>query len=344
MMTAILLPIAALLLSWRCTGMFRRYALSRDLIDRPNLRSSHSVPTPRGGGMAIVLTFTAALPLLVYAGALERRQAIAAGVAGAIAALVGFLDDHRPIPPSWRFAGHIVSAAVLVWGTLTLPAMTVFGLTLNPGPLSAGLTIVYIVWLINLTNFMDGIAGLAAVEVVAVCAWGACLYTVVRPGTPEPLAPLVLAAAALGFLYWNWPPARVFLGDGGSGFLGLMIGAMALQAGARAESLFWSWTILFGVFIVDASVTLVRRALQGARLHEAHRSHAYQHAAQRFASHRVVTMSAAAITLLWLGPLALLVCRGVVGGAAGLVIAYAPLTVLAIRLHAGRRGEVSPAV
>lgn len=289
--------------------------------------------------MAIALTFTAALPFLVYFGALGARQAAGIGIAGVIAAFVGFLDDHRPIRPRWRLVGHFAAAGALAWVGLTLPVMTIFGTTLALGPLAIVLTLLFVAWLINLTNFMDGIDGLAAIEVAAACAWGAWLDALAGTATPVWIAPLVLGAAAVGFLWWNWPPARIFLGDGGSGFLGLMLGAMALQAGLVNERLFWGWSILLGVFIVDATVTLLRRALRGARLHEAHRSHAYQHATRMLASHRAVTLSAAAITLGWLGPLAMLVTRGAIDGAAGLIVAYLPLTALAILLNAGHPGE-----
>jgi Fuc2NAc and GlcNAc transferase len=198
------------------------------------------------------------------------------------------------------------------------------------------LAALYLVWLINLTNFMDGIDGIAATETITVCAGAVCIYAM-TPGAEDLwLAPSVLAAACLGFLAWNWPPAKIFMGDAGSGFLGLMLGGLSLQAAWTVPTLLWCWVILLGVFVVDATTTLMQRFVRGARLHDAHRTHAYQHAAQRWQAHAPVTWVVTAINVLWLLPCAVLVARGVIGGPAGVFLAYVPLVVLATRLGAGR--------
>jgi Fuc2NAc and GlcNAc transferase len=149
------------------------------------------------------------------------------------------------------------------------------------------------------------------------------------------VAPLVLAAATLGFLVWNWPPAKIFMGDAGSGFLGLTLGGLSLQAAWAAPTLLWSWVILLGIFVVDATLTLVRRGIRGEPVYHAHRSHAYQHAAQRWDSHTPVTVAVAAINVFWLLPCAVLVARGSLDGAIGIVVAYAPLIAAAMWLRAG---------
>ena len=160
------------------------------------------------------------------------------------------------------------------------------------------------------------------------------LYLLFEPSAPSIVLTLVLAAAASGFLIWNWPPAKVFMGDVGSGFLGLMLAGLSLQAGRADARLFWSWVILLGVFVVDATLTLLRRLIRGDKVFEAHRLHAYQHAALRW-GHRSVTLSIAAMNLLWLMPIGLLVARGSLDGVVGVLIAYAPLVALAARLRAG---------
>jgi Fuc2NAc and GlcNAc transferase len=149
-------------------------------------------------------------------------------------------------------------------------------------------------------------------------------------------APLALTGATLGFLILNWPPAKIFIGDVGSGFIGIMIGALSIQAAHTASQLGWSWVILMGVFIVDATVTLIRRALGHERLFLAHRSHAYQHVAIRIGRHAPVSLGVGAINLFWLFPIALLVAHQTIDGFSGVLIAFAPLVIAAVTLEAGR--------
>jgi Fuc2NAc and GlcNAc transferase len=134
---------------------------------------------------------------------------------------------------------------------------------------------------------------------------------------------------------WNWPPAKVFLGDAGSGFLGLTLGALWIHSSRATPELLWSWAILLGVFVVDATVTLLRRVYRGAKSYEAHRDHAYQHAALQHGAHVWVTIAIGALNLFWLLPLAWLVAEARLDGLVGLLIAYTPLVWLGIRYEAG---------
>jgi Fuc2NAc and GlcNAc transferase len=140
-----------------------------------------------------------------------------------------------------------------------------------------------------------------------------------------------------GFLCWNFPPARIFMGDAGSGFIGIVIGVMSLRAGIDLAPLYWAWFVLLGCFIVDATVTLVRRLRRGERFDEAHRSHAYQYAARKHGGHRPVSLAYLLITLVWLLPIASAVAAGWLDGVAAVAIAYAPLVWLAFRYKAGAR-------
>lgn len=332
MMIGLLLLI--LLLSWFLTGRMRRYALARSLLDIPNGRSSHSLPTPRGGGVALVLAFLLALPWLAYRGGLDDAVMWAMLGSGSGVAVLGLLDDHGHIPARWRLLGHFAAAGWALYWLGGMPPVEVMGASLDLGWLGHGLAVLGLVWLLNLYNFMDGIDGIASVEALAVCLGGALLYAV--SGHGELLwVPLALACAVLGFLYWNVPPARIFMGDAGSGFLGMLLGVMLLQAAWVSADLFWAWLILLGVFVVDATLTLVRRLLGGAQVYEAHRSHAYQHAARRYGGHLPVTLGAALLNLCWLLPIALWVVLGGLDGLAGLLLAYIPLLGLAWKLRAG---------
>lgn len=328
------LMLLIVLLSWFLTGRMRRYALARSLLDIPNERSSHSLPTPRGGGVALVLAFLLALPWLAYCGGLDGAVMWAMLGSGSGVAVLGLLDDHGHIAARWRLLGHFVAASWALYWLGGMPPLVVMGASLELGWLGHGLAALSLVWLLNLYNFMDGIDGIASVEALAVCLGGALLYAV--SGHAELLwIPMALACAVLGFFYWNFPPARIFMGDAGSGFLGMVLGVMLLQAAWVSSELLWAWLILLGVFVVDATLTLVRRLLGGERVHEAHCSHAYQHAARSFGKHLPVTLGVALVNLCWLLPIALWVVVGGLDGLAGLLIAYTPLLVLAWKLRAG---------
>lgn len=336
-MTVWLFPLGIMGLALVLTGLLRRYALSRSLMDIPNARSSHSVPTPRGGGVAIVLGFLLVLLLLFSWKMIEGSLAIGLFGAGAGIALLGFLDDHGHIAARWRLLGHFIGALWVLYWLGGLPPLAVFGISLELGWFGQCLAVLYLVWLLNLYNFMDGIDGIASVEAICVCLGAALALFVSGAWRPEAGLPLFcLAGAVAGFLFWNFPPARIFMGDAGSGFLGLMLGALSLQAASMAPQLLWSWLILLGVFVVDATFTLARRLLRGDRVYEAHRSHAYQYASRRYGSHLPVTAMVAAINLLWLLPLALWVAAGGIDGLVGVLIAYGALLGLAIYFQAGK--------
>lgn len=327
------LPVVALL-SLVLTWGLRRYALARSIIDIPNARSSHSVPTPRGGGVAIVLSFLSVLPVLSLMGVVDWALTWAMLGAGSGIAVLGFLDDHGHIAARWRLLGHFAGAIWALFWLGGLPPLELFGYSLNLSWAGHVLTTVYLVWLLNLYNFMDGIDGIASVEALCVCLGGGLLYMLLGHAQAA-LSPLLLACAVLGFLFWNFPPARIFMGDGGSGFLGITLGVLSLQAAWVAPQFLWSWLILLGVFIVDATFTLLRRLLRGDKVYEAHRSHAYQYASRRFGRHLPVTLAVLGLNLFWLLPIALWVGLGGLDGLVGLVIAYAPLMGLAVKYKAG---------
>jgi Fuc2NAc and GlcNAc transferase len=327
---ALVVAFAALCLTW----VLRRYALARSLMDIPNARSSHSVATPRGGGVAIVVSFLVAVPLFAATSRLSWDMVWAILGAGGGTAILGFLDDQGHIAARWRLLGHFCAAAWALFWLGGLPAISILGVTLNLDWFGYVVAAFYLVWMLNLYNFMDGIDGIASVEAICVSA-GACL--IYWFGGFENLiwAPLLLAMAVAGFLYWNFPPASIFMGDAGSGFLGIILAVLSLQAAWIAPQLLWAWLILLGVFIVDATLTLARRLLRGDKVYEAHRSHAYQFASREIGRHLPVTLVVGGINLFWLLPIAMCVVLLGLDGVVGLVIAYAPLVVLALRFHAG---------
>jgi Fuc2NAc and GlcNAc transferase len=282
-----------------------------------------------------VIAFLAALLWMSGEGLIEFSLTWALLGAGAFVAVLGFLDDHGHIAARWRLLGHFgASLWALIW-LGGLPSLMVFGTELHLGWLGHLLALLYLVWLLNLYNFMDGIDGIASIEAITICL-GACLLYVLA-GVPDLVpVPLVLAAAVAGFLFWNFPPARIFMGDAGSGFLGISLGVLSLQAAWVSPGLFCAWLILLGVFIVDATLTLLRRLIRGDKVYEAHRSHAYQYASRHFGRHLPVTLAVLAINLFWLLPLAAMVAMGWLDGGVGVSIAWPPLILLALRFHAGK--------
>ncbi|MCK9534484.1 MAG: glycosyltransferase family 4 protein [Pseudomonas sp.] len=324
--------IAAFMLTW----LLRRYALAGRLMDIPNERSSHSIPTPRGGGVAIVLIFLTVLLVMGSLQWLPWRFIIGIVGAGACVAVLGFLDDHGHIAVRWRLLGHFSSAAWALYWLGGLPPLLVFGYTFDLGVMGHVLAAVYIVWLLNLYNFMDGIDGLASVEAICVGLGGAVLYLLLGADSTLVRVPMLFAAAVAGFLCWNFPPARIFMGDVGSCFLGLVLAVLSLQAAWFKTELLWAWIILLGVFVVDATFTLLRRLVRGDKVYEAHCSHAYQYAARHYAAHSVVTLAVMLINLVWLLPMAVLVGLGYLDGLLGVIMAYLPLVLLAIKFKAGQ--------
>ncbi len=337
-MFLLILPLV-FVTSFVLTATLRRYALRRSLIDVPNARSSHSVPTPRGGGVAIVAVFAAALLGLACFGMVSPHLACATLGSGLLVALLGFVDDHGHIPARWRLLGHFAAAGWALFWLGGLPAITVLGAAWDLGWFGHVLALLLLVWMLNLYNFMDGIDGIASVEAICACL-GALLCYSAAPGVETNASGHVewlLVTAVAGFACWNFPRARIFMGDAGSGFLGIIVAVLALSAAWVSPQLLWSWLILLGVFIVDATFTLLRRLLRGEAVYEAHRSHAYQSAARRVGGHVPVTLAVALINLVWLLPWALGAAVGWVDGAAALMLTYIPLVVLCIWFHAGMR-------
>ncbi|WP_426140813.1 MraY family glycosyltransferase [Pseudomonas sp. DWP3-1-2] len=326
--------VSAFLLSLTLTAALRRYALSQSLMDVPNARSSHSVPTPRGGGVSIVVTFLLALVLLGIQQKLPVPGLIAVAGSGALVAVIGFMDDHGHIAARWRLLGHFAAAVWALFWLGGLAPLEVFGQHINLSFVGNVLAAFYLVWMLNLYNFMDGIDGIASIEALSVCCGVSLIYMVC--GFPELIwMPMLMAAAVAGFLVWNFPPAKIFMGDAGSGFLGVVLGVASLQAGWASPRFFWVWLILLGVFIVDATFTLIRRLFRGDKVYEAHRSHAYQFASRQYGQHLPVTLVVGLINVLWLLPVALWVATSGIDGLSGVCIAYAPLLVLAVKYRAG---------
>jgi Fuc2NAc and GlcNAc transferase len=291
LLTALLvLVVGSFLISLLVTQVVRYYALRHSLIDIPNSRSSHSEPTPRGGGLAIVLTWFLALAILLVLERLDPWVGAALLAGGVLVAGVGWVDDRRGVSAGLRASIHLIAAVWAVWCLGGFQSFD-FNVTVLPLEMTGNvLAVVGIAWLVNLYNFMDGIDGIAGGEAVSVALVAAGLLAFAGGGGMA-LAVLSLAAATGGFLVLNWPPAKIFMGDVGSGLLGYAFGVLAIASERAGAVPLAVWMILLGVFIVDATATLISRVVKGERWYQAHRSHAYQRAVQAGYSHRTVTIA-----------------------------------------------------
>jgi Fuc2NAc and GlcNAc transferase len=306
-------------------------------MDIPNERSSHQTPTPRGGGLSFVATSIVGFLLLALNSTLDRVDLLALCCAGMIVAIAGHLDDRQKISGATiRLVLHAISAIVLIVGIGFPSQILLFDQTINTGIVGSILGVIYLMWLLNLFNFMDGTDGIAASEAIFVCLAGAILNHHVLSGINHSAAAVVLAASIFGFLLYNWSPAEIFMGDVGSGYLGIAIGGLSLMAAKQQHEILWLWIILLGVFVSDATVTLIRRLLRKQKPHVAHRSHAYQHLAIRFDSHAKVSLFVLAINVAWLFPIAFLVANADIPAVTGVLVAYLPLIIAMYAFGAGK--------
>lgn len=319
-MFIVILLAGIVLISLGLTFWVRSYAL-KHLLDVPTHRSSHHQPTPRGGGLAIVVAFFISL-LLCFSNGLLNFQLLCAFLVGLIIAGIGFWDDHQHIAARWRLAVHIGAA------------ITIIVILQDFSLLQGFFGVLFLAWMLNLFNFMDGIDGIAGSEAVFVAASLAGFMWFVN--TEMAWLGATLAASSLGFLIPNWPPAKIFMGDVGSGFLGFILGLLILVYSQISPVFFIIGLILFSVFITDATYTLLTRVLTGEKWHQAHCSHAFQHTAKRYGHLRII-LAVWAINLFWVLPVSITVFLKPEYGLFGMLAVYMPLIFLANKFNAGRQ-------
>ncbi|MCH7928978.1 MAG: glycosyl transferase [Proteobacteria bacterium] len=309
----LLFAAAAALAAWAGTGLVLRLLAARAILDHPTERSSHERPTPRGAGLAVMPVVLAAwIAVSVIEDTLVFHWPVFA--AAAALAAVSWLDDLRGLGALPRLAAHAAAVGV---GLFALPGVGPVFQGLLPAWLDLALAALAWMWFVNLFNFMDGIDGISGAEAACI---GVGLFLVALAGGwagDARLYALIIAAAALGFLPWNWHPARIFLGDVGSVPLGYLLGWLLL--GAAAAGLWAAALLLPLYYVADATATLARRLARGERVWRAHREHYYQRAVQRGLSHAAVVRAILAVNLV-LAACALASLAGPAPTAAGVVI------------------------
>lgn len=300
-------------LSTLLTGLMVKFSWRLGLVDKPDERRTHQIPTPRGGGLAIVFTCILSLYQVVFLPAL-------------VIALMGFWDDIKNLSAKIRFFIQLICAMTVVFAINHFHAFHLWGLSIP-----ALFVVIFMMWLTNLYNFMDGINGNAGLEAIFVSISMALL----APSHHEVW--LVLACASCGFLIWNFPKAKIFMGDVGSQFIGFIFATLLVMDLRHSSIAFVSGLILLGVFIVDASVTLVTRMLTGQKFSSPHRTHTYQILWRQFnGSHTQVSLLILLVNIFWLFPWAYAVSHLWVNDFLGLLISYSPLVIIALLFKAGR--------
>lgn len=300
-----------------------RFAARRNMLDVPGARSLHDAPTPRGGGIAIVLCVLAAAAWSTMIGDLPAGTGAALVAGGAIVATLGWIDDRRGLPAAVRGAGYLAAACLGAWLAGGLPRVTLGPVVLHTGFAGLPLAALGIAWLTNLYNFMDGADGIAAGQGISAGIFGAVLFAL-GGDTGAALVCVVIAASCAGFLLFNFPPARLFMGDTGSCLLGFVFGVLALHGELTGSVPLCAWLILLLWFVMDASLTLARRMVRGEKWYSPHRTHAYQLLVQSGLGHRGLLLRFLLINGFLLGPLALVAVRcGVPAQAAAVSIIIA---------------------
>lgn len=312
--------------------LIRQRGYSR-LLDLPVERSAHRIPTPRGGGLAIVSSVLLFSGYLTWAGSLGSRE-FAVLLCALPVAITGFIDDLRGLPVRIRLPVHLAAAfaALVLLGPVPEPFFS--GWLLIPVFFQSILLMLALVWLLNLYNFMDGIDSLAAAQTLFVS--GAAGVMLFYQQTELAWVCAGLFVASLGFLTLNLPPARLFMGDVGSTFIGFFIGLIALISHYQGTLSVWVWVLLMGSFIADTTFTLIQRAISGQRVTEAHNLHAYQYLSRRTGSHARVVLMYTGVNMVWLLPIAWLAVIYPQNGVYLTIGGVVPLMVIAALLGAGR--------
>jgi UDP-N-acetylmuramyl pentapeptide phosphotransferase/UDP-N-acetylglucosamine-1-phosphate transferase len=288
--------VIAFIVSALLTQRFCDPASRFHLLDHPNERSLHTRPTPRSGGVAIFVALGVAIGFW-GSGAEPASLLYGLGAGAVFVAALSFLDDRKGLSVGLRLPGHLLAATFLVIAGLYLPEFSLPGLVWDwPDWLGMLLSLLFLVWMINLYNFMDGMDGFAAG--MSVIGFGVFALLGYLAGNPAFLTlNLVIVAAAAGFLLFNFPPARIFMGDTGSSLLGLLAGGLSIYGAREGVFPFWVALLIFSPFIVDATVTLLRRLTRGERIWQAHKSHYYQRLVQSGWGHRKTVLYEYALML-----------------------------------------------
>ena len=308
--------------------LYRRVAISRDIVANPNFRNLHASPLPVGGGIVFSFVFVFGLFFIWWLNQISDDLFWVLGVGGCVAALFGFLDDLKDIRPSRKLAVHLLLSG---WALFWLGGGPLLSIGWIPVLVAIPVTSLFLVWMVNAYNFMDGIDGMAVSGAVFVSGV-ITLVLLLTNGDSEFFSVFVLFLASIStFLFFNWPPASIFMGDSGSAFLGYIFGALILFTVKSGDISIWTWLIVFGYFFADTAVTQFMRIILVKKWYLPHRSHAYQNLARITGSHIKVTGGVVLYNVVWILPLTIWSVMKPEMALFAVVLAIAPSLVFAFK-------------
>jgi Fuc2NAc and GlcNAc transferase len=281
---------------------YRRVAIRRGVVSNPNFRTLHERPIPVGGGVVFSTVFVIGLFSLWWLNQLSDDLFLVLGIGGTAAILFGFLDDVKNIRAVKKLA---VQFFLSFWALFWFDGGPLLHIDWLPVLVAIPVTALFLVWMINAYNFMDGIDGMAISGAVFVSSTIILVMLLTNSESELRILFILLLGCTSAFMFFNWPPATVFMGDSGSIFLGYLFGSLILATVMRGEITIWTWIIVFGYFFSDTTVTQITRIILVKKWYRAHRSHAYQNLARMTSSHLKVTGGVALYNVVWILPLTL---------------------------------------
>ncbi len=334
----ILIPFACSLsfvLTVLFTAYYRKLAVRWNILDIPNNRSAHSNPIPRGAGISFFLSFNIVLAFLMWQNQISMYYLRPVILGGPMIMILGYWDDIKSLSAILRLVAHF-TAAVFIFYLISsgFSKAVVISFLPNIPWLTAIFCILFIAWFINLYNFMDGADGLSTS--IGMVGSGLIAILSYRAGNIDlAIIYVVLAYALAGFLLFNWHPAKVFMGDSGAYYLGYVFGSLALVSKMYYDSSLFVHLIIFGLFIVDATWTLLRRMIRREKIFVGHKMHAFQKLIAKGWGHARVTSLYVLITVLWLFPMAVFAMNVPAYSFLFLVAAYIPVFGFILYTRAG---------
>ncbi len=283
------------------TNFVRYFSIKNKLYDIPNSRSSHDIPKPKGGGISIVIILLGTIVILSFYNLIDPdlSKSLLAGLS--IVAAIGLYDDYKSLPILTRAVSYVLASIFSVYLIGGFSYLSIDNYNLNLGYFGFLLSVLFVVWLTNLYNFMDGTDGFAAIQTICVGLFsGSLLY--MSGNVSYGIILFCLVSSTLGFLYWNWAPAKIFMGDVGSCTIGFLFGLLSIYTEKTGIISISVWLILLAPFIGDATFTLFERIINKEKWYEAHKSHAYQKLHQLGISHSKLAQGLLIINIIIIWP------------------------------------------
>ncbi len=283
---------------------FIRYILIKNkLYDIPNNRSSHVTPTPRGGGTVIVVTLLLSIGVLAFNKMIETDFSIGMLLGISLISATGLIDDIKSLPVLIRVIMYVSTAVLSLYLIGVISHISINNYSINLGYFAYFFSMLFLVWLTNLYNFMDGTDGFAATQTICVALFcGLLLFS--SDNISLGIIFFCLASSTIGFLVFNWPPAKIFMGDVGSCTLGFFFGLFSIYTENNGIISIEVWLVLLSPFVGDATFTLLKRMINGEKWYEAHNSHAYQKLYRLGVSQSNLAISLLLINVLLIWPFA----------------------------------------